>query len=158
MEDRQTTPPRWRLPALILLAATLLYLMGGYRMALTELGYANRPGAFSERVIPWFWAAQFHMFNEPRPTVSVVHATVTQEGGAVTVDLPALYPTLREEGPSYARSRFLRDPQRLALMGQDLCRKVGGRSVHLWLEKRAKIASVQPETVELGNWPCGGPP
>jgi hypothetical protein len=151
MEDRRTTPPRLRPLALLLLAGTLLYLLAGYRYALAELGYANAPAAFGPSNV--FWAAQFHMFNEPRPTMNLVQATVTTNTGVQPVDLPALYPTLREEGPSYARSRFLKDSGRLALMGQDLCRRVGGRSVHLWLEQHPKLGgSVQ--TVELGTWNC----
>lgn len=150
--DSRSTPPRWRIPALLLLAGTVLYLMAGYRMALAELGYAQAPASLGAS--GWFWAGQFHMFNEPRPTVAVVQATVTTPQGVTPVNLQSLYPTLREEGPSYARSRFLRDAPRLALMGQDICRRMGGSSVHLWLEKRAKLGDARPETVELGTWSC----
>ena len=155
MEDRRSTPPHLRIPALLLLAFTILYLLGGYRMALSEMSYASRPAALRPQVQPWFWAAQFHMFNEPRPNVTVVQATVLTDQGEVSVDLPSLYPTLREEGPSYARSRFMKDSERVALMGQDICRKTGGRKVRIWLENHSKLSGVQTETVELGRWNCG---
>ena len=35
-------------------------------------------------------------------------------GRSAPVDLEAFYPTLREEGPGYARRRFTSDPQRVA--------------------------------------------
>jgi hypothetical protein len=156
--ENRTTPPRARVPALIFLALVLVYLLAGYRVALADLGYANRPAAFGQRAAPWFWAAQFHMFNEPRPTVSIVQATVQTQQGVVPVDLPKLYPTLREEGPSYARNRFYQDAARVALLGQDICRRVGGSSVRIWLERQAKQTGVTLEQQELGNWPCTATP
>lgn len=132
----------------------LLYLLAGYRVALSDLGYANRPAAIGSQAGRWFWAAQFHMFNEPRPTVNRVQATISTATGLQSVDLPVLYPTLREEGPSYARSRFLADPHRLELMGQDICRRVGGQSVHLWVERWPKQAGLPVSKEELGSWAC----
>ena len=50
----------------LFLALVSLYLLGGYRAALADLGYARAPTYGRS----WFWGAQFHMFNEPRPATT----------------------------------------------------------------------------------------
>lgn len=150
-------PPGWAQGAAVaFLAATALYLLGGYRMSLAELGYAPAPAVGA--VQPWFWAAQFHMFNEPRPTVAKVGAEMEAGGRSAPVDLEALYPTLREEGPGYARRRFTSDPQRVARLAADLCRHGGGESVHLWVDRVPKLAGAPPVREELGRFACAADP
>lgn len=149
--DRRTLPPAARPWAIGFLVATALYLLVGLRVALGDLGYA--PPLLPPRPDEWFWAAQFHMFNEPRPVANVVTGTIDTPTGPVALDLPALYPTLREEGPSYARSRFLSDPRRLAALAADVCSRQAGTRVRLTLTKVPKLGG-DPQTVALGEWPC----
>lgn len=153
-EDRHSLAPWQRIPTLLFLAASLAYLLVGYRVALTDMGYAQASAAIGSRLQPWFWAAQFHMFNEPRPYVSLIQASLKTDHGQVSVDLPALYPTLREEGPSYARSRFYSNHERVGLMAQDICRRLGGQEVQIWLEQQSKLKTTPPVKTSLGSWPC----
>jgi hypothetical protein len=138
------------------LVATALYLLGGYRMSLAELGYEPAPALVSVR--PWFWAAQFHMFNEPRPTVARLGAEMERGAGWEAVDLEVYYPTLRQEGPGYARRRFTSDPGRVALLAADLCRQAGGEAVHLWVERVPKVGGAPSVREELGRYSCAAGP
>jgi hypothetical protein len=131
------------------------YLLVGAAASRAELGHAA----------PWLppvvqaatWLGQFHMFNEPRPYASALRIEATRGGMTTRVSAPALYPALRTEGPGYLRSRFLREPSRVARLAADVCARVAPRpdAVRLWLERRARLrAEPAPGDVDLGRYAC----
>lgn len=159
------SPRRWGIPGTGFLISVTLYLLLGYRASLAELGYADRPAALAWVPSVLWWPAQFHMFQEPRPQNTLVRAAAVFPHETTEVDLPALYPALREEGPSYARARFYSDVPRIARLAGDLCRRVPGepRSVRIWIERWPKVPGepgtrpAAPASAELGAWACSGP-
>ncbi len=155
--DARTTPTHLRLPALALLALVAGYLAFGFRMAQSELGYAPRPSVLPPAAQAWSWAGQFHMFNEPRPWITQVDMFARSGDREEPVDLEALYPTLRQEGPSYARGRFLRDTSRQARLAEDVCRRLGLKSpatLRATVTRTPKEGDAPAQKEPLGTWGC----
>lgn len=155
--DARTTPSHLRLPTLALLTLVVGYLMFGFRMAQSELRYAPRPRFLPPSAQAWSWAGQFHMFNEPRPWVTRLEVVALDGAKEVPVDLEAMYPTLRQEGPSYARGRFLRDPSRQARLAADICGRLGLRApttLRATVTRVPKEGDAPAQQEPLGTWGC----
>lgn len=155
--DARTTPSHLQRPALALMALVLGYLGFGFRMAQSELRYAPRPGFVSPAAQAWSWAGQFHMFNEPRPWITRVAVVAVTGAKEVPVDLEELYPTLRQEGPSYARGRFLRDPPRQARLAADICGRLGlhaSTTLRATVTRTSKEGDAPAQQEPLGTWGC----
>jgi hypothetical protein len=155
--DARTTPSHLRLPALALMGLVAGYLSFGFRMAQSELGYAPRPAGLPPAAQAWSWAGQFHMFNEPRPWITRVEIVAVAGAREVQLDLEGLYPTLRQEGPSYARGRFLRDPKRQARLAADICGRLGLRApttLRARVTRTPKEGDAPAEQEPLGSWRC----
>lgn len=135
------------------------YLLLGAAASRVELGHAAPflpPGLQA-----WTWLGQFHMFNEPRPFVATLEAWAEDGDSPRALDVAALYPALRTEGPGYLRARFVGDPARVARLAADLCVRTRPRpdAVRLRLVRRAKDAGAPvPGDVELGRHPCAVAP
>lgn len=85
--DARTTPPRLRLPALVLLVALGAWLGVCYRFALANLGVAEAPAALAA----WgdlFWLGRWRMFTDARPTHTdlVAEARMGGASGSDTAD------------------------------------------------------------------------
>lgn len=123
--DARTTPPRLRVPALVSLVALGVWFGVCYRFALANLGVAEPPAALAA----WgdvFWLGRWRMFTDARPEHSDLLAEARVGGAWAPVDLGALYPSRRDEGPGYLREDFLEHPRRVAALAEATCARVPG--------------------------------
>jgi hypothetical protein len=123
--DARTTPPRLRMPALVLLLALVAWFGVCYRFALVSLGVAEAPAA----VAAWsdlFWLGRWRMFTDTRPEHVDLLAEARVAEAWQSIHLAAFYPSRRDEGPGYLRDDFLEHPKRLEALAAATCARIPG--------------------------------
>ena len=108
-----------------------------YRVALANLGVAERPTA-APRVASLTWLGRFRMFTELRDQHVVFEAEARGAGGWSPIDLAAIFPSHRDEGPGYQRDDLYRDPRRLDALGRALCDRLDTPAVRFSVRRWPK--------------------
>lgn len=162
IDDARTTPPWARVPVLVGLGLFAAWFLVCYRFALASLGVAQEPAGLA----PYgdlFWLGRWRMFTDLRPIHTDLEVYALTNGGEAWVDMPALYPSHWTEGPGYLRDDVLDNPDRLAVIGEDICQRLPTHPRAIRFTKVTWPKSVgqvdQPRTnatkTDLTTYPCG---
>jgi hypothetical protein len=141
------------------LVALALYFLVAYRVALASLGVAEKP-AGAPRLASLTWLGRWRMFTELRDQHVILTAEALAGAGWTPIDLAAMFPSHRDEGPGYDRDDFYDDPRRREQLARALCARVAAPAVRLSVRRFPKTLGQreQPEqgatTAALGTWPC----
>lgn len=141
------------------LAALAAYFVIAYRVALSDLGVAEPP-ATMRAAKTLTWLGRWRMFTELRDHHVILEAEALQAGRWAPVDLSAIFPSQRDEGPGHQRDDLYRSPRRLDQLGAALCLRSGAEAVRFAVHRYPKTLGsraqpAQGATVEpLGDRRC----
>jgi hypothetical protein len=157
--DRRTTP-RWLQPlALLFLLAVALYFVTANRWAL-ENGGAPR---WIARNPAYTWFGGWKMFTELDKSAARLDAEIEVAGSWQPIDLEAIFPTMWESGPRYARSWFRNSPAAMRVLAHSTCVRTAElhpdrvRFTQLTWQKQLGRAAAPPEDAKqtlILDWDC----
>ncbi len=155
MLDAKTTPPRLRIPALILVG-----LMGSYFSMCMALEFIEGPGK-AKTLVGARTFGQWNMFTLKASWNKQLKAQVYRDGEWTSVDLPKMYKARWESGPRYQRPAFLRKTSLTPLLAQSICARsepqpLGVRLYRVRWKRKLGVAQTpdKPEVSQLLEWPC----
>ncbi len=154
--DATTTPPWARAPVLIGLLAVAVYLLMGVYSAAGVLSDAEQDDSDP------FWLGRFKMFTDLRPHHTELRASVLEDGAWAELALWEVFPNAWQEGPGYHRRMFWSDPERLAGLAGQVCRRTDAEAVRLrvvrWHKTLASVSQPEQDREErpLLEQPCEG--
>jgi hypothetical protein len=141
------------------LAALAAYFVVAYRVALSDLGVAEPPAA-ARAAKSLTWLGRWRMVTELRDHHVILEAEAQRAGQWAPVDLSAVFPSQRDEGPGHQRDDLYRSPRRLDRLGAALCHRSGADAVRFAVHRFPKTLGsraqpAQGATVErLGERRC----
>ena len=155
MNDTTTTPPRYRIPALVLVG-----LMAAYFVLCTVLEIKDNAGVPS--TLGNFRACgRWSMFTLKSTWHKELKATALVDGEWIGVDVPALYPTTWESGHRYQRAHFLRRNGASPLVANSICQRLESspRAVRIyrvrWKRRPGDTQEPKnPDVTMLTEWSC----
>ena len=158
MTDARTTPPKQRIPALILIGLIGVYFSTCMVLELVE-------GAGKAKT--WVGArafGQWNMFTLRANWNKQVKAQAYVDGGWVSVNLPEMYKARWESGPRYQRPAFLNRTGLTPLLAHSICERMdpsplGVRLYQVRWRRELGVTQVpkQPKVKQLLEWRCGQP-
>jgi hypothetical protein len=159
LTDRRTTPRWLQLPALLFLVLLVAYFGTANRWALDTKGAPK--WIIQNPAYTWFGG--WKMFTDYDPDAARVDAEVMTGGVWQPIDLEALFPTIWESGPRYARTWFRKSPSAMRVLAQSTCGRAASLhpervrfTVTIWRKRLGELAkpTKDAKTSEILDWDC----
>ncbi len=155
MNDARTTPPKLRVPTLLLVGIVAVYF--GMCMVLE---FVEGPGK-AKTLVGARTFGQWNMFTLKATWNKQLKAQAYRDGQWFSVDLPELYKARWESGPRYQRPAFLRKTSVTALLAQSICQRLDPAPVNVrlyrirWKRRLGERQTPRNQEIELLlEWPC----
>ncbi len=158
----RTTPPIWRVPALLVCGVLAVYFGVAYAYALED----KPPKWVQEH--PWaLWLGTWQMFTLIDPRTTVILAEMKVDGEWKDLDLDTVLPFHWESGPRYARSSFRSSSSKMKAVGQATCHRlkdwhgISAEAVRFRTERYEKVLGASPQPKKklrvepVLEWKCG---
>jgi hypothetical protein len=157
VDATRTTPRSLQPLALLFLLGLSAYFVTANRWALDSKGAP----AFIARNPAYTWFGGWKMFTELDHDAVRMDAEVEVDGRWTPIDLEALFPTMWESGPRYARTWFRKSPTAMRVLAHATCGRAGGPdrvrfTTTTWRKKLGRM--VEPprdaKRKEVLDWDC----